>query len=118
MAGKGKHGLAYFCSISVRPAGRKVDATPVIESGMSGAGVLAGLHLAYGSVCPALMTHLVDGAGSTVKLADLFLKLGSKFQSADLYFEIETLHAIHIFIAGVATTVIAGIALVKFCKGT
>ena len=64
------------------------------------------------------MTHLVDGAGSTVKLADLFLKLGSKFQSADLSFEIETLHAIHIFIAGVATTVIAGIALVKFCKST
>ena len=110
--------VAYFASASFRPAQHKLDVAPAMESGACGAGVVAGLHLAYGAICPALIVHLVDPNGNGIKMTDLFLRVGNQFQPANPVLQMGEFHTLHILLGGIATVLVAGIALVRFCRGS
>lgn len=108
--------IAYFASARYRTAGHRLDVAPAIESGLSGAGILAGLNLAVGAFCPGVLVHLVDKKGNAVSLSELFLKNGTQFQAANVVLHMDALHVLHIFIGGIATALVAAVALGKFCK--
>lgn len=95
---------------------RGLEVAPAMESGACGSGIIAGLYLTYGAICPVLLVHLVDGKGNYVKLTELFLRVGNQYRPADITLQIGELHAIHIFLGGVATVLVACLGLARFCR--
>ena len=86
------------------------------EAGASGCGLVAGLHLAYGALCPQFLVHLVDETGRWLKLSDLFVRTGNQFRVAGLSVELGEIHTIHILLGAIATVIISGTGLYSACK--
>lgn len=92
------------------------EATPAMEAGACGAGIFAGFDLSFCACRPANLVHLIDKNDRHVDVADLFISDIGGFKQIDLFFHLENMHRIHIFLGGVATAVVALIGLIKFCK--
>lgn len=93
-----------------------IEVGPAMEAGACGSGVVAGVHLALGAWFPALLVHLVGASGNHIDRADLFVEAGNGlFKKADVILQIGEIHSLHIFLGGVATAILAGGGLWKFC---
>ena len=87
-----------------------------MESGGCAAGIVAGIHLVYGVICPSQLVHLADRKGNYILLSDLFLRVGNQYRPADATIQIGELHTVHILLGGIATIVLGIVGLIKFCK--
>jgi hypothetical protein len=87
-----------------------------LEAGACGAGILAGIHLCIGSVCPDIITHIIGPEGDVVNRSQIFFKVDNVYTHVPFSICFGEFHCLHIFLGGVATAMIAAGGLIKFCR--
>lgn len=91
---------------------RPPELAHVFESGGWGAGVVAGLHLAWCAFSPSHLVHVltsdhqpIEGVATVPVIQPMIVEMGE-------------IHRVHIFAAGVATAYLAIMYLVGVCRET
>lgn len=95
-------GLAAYI-YSRLPYGIRGDISSLMESGIYGAGICAGLHLAICAIVPSELVHLVTAEGAPF------------IGPPELRIDMDILHRIHIAAGGVATVYICYRPLRRMC---